>query len=723
MTHYAICTIAMIRQGRAGLVVACRTLDVIPLNLCGDDLCEHGVSFFLVGLSALLYGFYPSFVYLLAHVEIAFIFFLIPQIYSWRWQTAKPKQLVSAVPHTPLHNLIVLGELVYMMFITCWRCEKLSCLGLMIILVAALMLSSDLVAARLQPQSISSKSIPTIAFLRHLASRYPAARSSCLVGQSGWQPAAGIVCNRALREQFLFLASHPSNLWNSDNNHLVPSCALCFLRWLQSRQIAAGVLYLTDSNMYELAAAKFDAGVFPTIETVVLWKMHHNVERMMRVMATVCPNMTFLSIATTPLPLGQAYTPIKSWDFVSNFTNAKLKKLDILSTSRSRSDGPIVDASTLTMLGQTPKLQQFNVCLTALNNDAAAAFMKLFQNLQQLTIVSQTATSASLSTNSIIQLLIACQQLQDLDIRQFAGTAQDVLIILEAGRHHSHHLTSFGIFDLCCDELALAAEVLEDHSNWLDAVRLGGMQYRRNDSFLKLFTNNEHTAVTMVDAGLLARIIAALLDCHQSIRKLEVAFPESSSSIAICLGIIWERIGADLVEVTVHHQGGGLSDDMLCLLAECCPKLKALRLVTSNAALVTDAGMDALFRGCPNLKNLHVDNGPLITARTLESILHYRLHLETFTWKTIGFDQVEYMLLRSDHLKMFRKQAKKQQLLPVPLLFQRGIPHAYPANIQLYEPPVVEPPSRNVHGQRLKQCAGWFIQQQPTTENGVTTSK
>lgn len=110
-----------------------------------------------------------------------------------------------------------------------------------------------------------------------------------------------------------------------------------------------------------------------------------------------------------------------------------------------------------------------------------------------------------------------------------------------------------------------------------------------------------------------------------------------------------------------------LSNNVLILLANNCKHLQYFKWgnddysVKAWCATISDAGMIALFMGCPLLEEIWLDVTPKLTYITLEAFVRMKLKLRRIVWK-------RKMVFSELDVERFRTQAREQQLIPVPQL-------------------------------------------------------
>lgn len=276
----------------------------------------------------------------------------------------------------------------------------------------------------------------------------------------------------------------------------------------------------------------------------------------------------------------------------------------------------------------------------------------------------------------VLGTVTGCPTLQDLTLHCFDGSQHDIDTIIQAGQSLVRFSVYLGFEMTGCRELVHVPNTYPT----LDLVRMKDFcGYQRSERSLLMCSimDASEAGLVLAACGVVTKLWLEFEEEHD----LEV-LPLLTEIVSKCCHTLMEFTliccteydEEDLLfiplhcpsirRIVFHIEIGHLTDHGLQQLAAVCKELQCLVVDSGSdcgCLSISDAGLMALFAGCPALKEVRMTPPcPLVTFQSLQAIVDHRLSLKSLCLSGVGFDK--------EDAERFRRMARDCQLLPVPRL-------------------------------------------------------
>lgn len=435
---------------------------------------------------------------------------------------------------------------------------------------------------------------------------------------------------------------------------------MTYMLWLCSRRVAVRSLVVImdhDPGMAAILQGKHPHLTLPSIEVItfdggIFNMLGERVADVVQAVLRYCPNVNTLQFRRN-VPCTDAIM-------------AKFPKLKTLSIELSAYSWGRLNLRTLPPLLLKLRLDH----RSPLGKRTAKLIGKHCPHLQVLKVDYPTCIS------TIVQLLVDCKQLRDLELRgekmvrevdiaQILAKPQVKKLAISMSRDTKRSDNACTVF---ANLLELRPDIEElqlysccKYSCIARTVSIVSNSVDKADLFRILsccITIDDFTLTQINFQEELAKVIHTI--CSGRLKSLRISMWKTRQAIH-ALEIVLQNCPL-LTSLTI---GGDASDSMLAVVAVQCPQLEMLTLQLANKScgqfeVMTGDGLDNLFAHCPLIKYLCLVGATkkILTLKPLQSVIIHRLSLRQLElWHTD---------CPAETAVWIRHQAKKQQLLPAP---------------------------------------------------------
>lgn len=402
--------------------------------------------------------------------------------------------------------------------------------------------------------------------------------------------------------------------------------AINYIQWLNSRKVAVKALLLSGYSSDGLEDLNQQAAAPITLASVeqIVWRNNSAVRGpLLEAVLRACPNIQSLQtddfLDFAPPFVAPLFTP-----------PPKLNAITII-------DMDSVDFQSLGVIG--PQLLELRMKRCVLSDEQVKLIMEHCPLLQVL-------EARRINHDIVMDLFWSCKQLKELYLAENFFTEDDIttLLAFEQIKRLTVNVTSFSSTD--CNMLV---DVMCRFPG-TEYLRIGKCVYSSAEGILEL-------AGCELDGALMTQLLNTC-----PVVKFLTIHDATVRSDGVEVLIQWQVGSGWLTRFTVQPGTSyqlqynlqtcgplitcivlnlfSVSDDMLRAVAAHCPQLEIATVVYSpyesftlwsDPSKVTDEGMNALFEGCPRIKELTLSHFDGITTKTLQSIAQHKLPLRVLT--------------------------------------------------------------------------------------------
>lgn len=454
----------------------------------------------------------------------------------------------------------------------------------------------------------------------------------------------------------------------SDNDPVPISDLLGCFAWLDRRKPRVASIRLSRHLKHAKPLKDWQL-----LEDIALTHIMHVVvpilgkdERLLTLLLRACPNIITLKVYNHMDEYPYKNSCPFAWLTIASL-NLQLKSLSL----------PFRDASY--------QHQEMSLCLRTVGpylktlSLEAVALSDVISDLLCMSLECLTINGSGVLTASVVELLQQSKTLKELTLTDCSRSEVDIDGILTAGMGQ---LTVLKVHVTGNKNIGLStfAAMLEKHS-WLQHLRLQNEDSLMNHNAYDRLAGSLVISVPDIDEVDEARLNLKQIcaGCSKLVKLSTQWLP--NEHIAMLFG---DSFGKDLLELSVPGCSPGvlqsifircpklarlqlsdnISDQHLHMITEHCKHLTCLVVLGPRhwgSDFLTDAGLEQVLTCCTMLKELTLDcNARLVTFQTLQTILDKHIQLSKFDCKRMR-------LIRAE-VNTFRLLARKQQLVPVPLV-------------------------------------------------------
>lgn len=419
-----------------------------------------------------------------------------------------------------------------------------------------------------------------------------------------------------------------------------------YLLWLCSREVAIKFIALTRP-VYDVEQLIKSDMRLPSVKAIMWSDDDYLSSELVEAVMRVCPNVTHLELG-------------RKIDFSRSIVQ-HVPKLKSITIGGSRFTPPHKNMKSVMVFGL--QLRDLRMPYCEFDQDMFDIMSIMALGLQALEIRLCKAES-----ERFLQFQHKCKKLRELIVHCSEDDLDADTISQIAASPHLNRLT-VRVYAKSKKTCSIFASVLEQRPD-LKHLQIGEWILTPDEGILHVSLDKEGydptaLAVSLSACPVVKELKVAGTVCDKAVAQAIVRNVKGSLQSltvtvndSVALEMLLRKFGMTLKRLDVR--GEGITMDTVRFIAMQCPLLESIVLKNGKGSDCEsyDEAISSIFAACTRIQKVNINSLCRITVETLQTILTRRVRLQQL--------HINHCCVDESEKEWFRRQAKEQQLLPVP---------------------------------------------------------